>query len=129
MFFMTRYDKCKLCNAIDEVDRYGVREINYLPMEEKNVFSRPIDGRSLLETKILENLKNNCDRENRNVFAINIEEAELHFDCHQYDVIAVLCKLEEKGFIQNEIIHGELDLLESGFLHVVIKVECLFFYS
>ena len=95
-------------------------------MDEKNVFSRPVDGRSFLETKILENLKNNCDRENMNVFAIDVQEASVHFWYHQYELVAALCKLEEQGFIKNKIIHGELDLLDSGFLHVVIKVECLF---
>lgn len=125
---MIRYDKCTLCNEIDNINRYGVKEVNYLPMDEKNVFSRPVDGRSFLETKILENLKNNCDRENINVFSMNIEEMSLHFGFHQYEIVAALCKLEEKGFIINEIIHGKLDLLESGFLHVVLKVECVFFY-
>lgn len=123
---MVRYDKCKLCNDIEDRERYGIMEINYLPMDEKNIFSRPVDGRSHLETKLLENLKNNCDRENTHVFALNVEEAQLHFDCSQYDVVSALCKMEECGFVKNKIIHGELDLLETGFLHVVFEVECLF---
>lgn len=48
---------------------------------------------------------------------------------HIYEIIEALCRLEERGILNTRIIHGKLDMLNTGFLHVAFEIDFIFLHQ
>ena len=133
---LARFDKCTMCNSEGS---FSWEEVLYYYPKIKSVIKETNISLTFQESIIYSLHQERVDELNEKdhpewMFTFIPQSFcdamvdKRGLEIHQYEVIAAICGLMEKGIINTRIIHGKLDMLDTGFLHVVLEIECLFFY-